>query len=121
TLGDGEFVYKGSYMTGKRVHMGKTAVVACGGTTLLLTELRTMPFDQEQLRSVGLDPMDFHIIVVKSAVAWRAAYGPIAAEIIPVNTPGICAADLSHFTYKKRQRPVFPLDPLPVVMDFLNG
>lgn len=114
-LSDGKFTYKGSFMPGKSVAMGRTAVLDCAGITIVLSELKTPPFDQEQLRSVGLDPLDFKIIVVKSAVAWRAAYGDIVAEAIEVNTPGLCAADLTRFAYNHVRRPIFPLDPLEEV------
>lgn len=111
-LSDGVFRYKGSYMTGREVRMGRTAVVESGddGTTVLLTERKVLPFDLEQLRSVGLDPMDFAIIVVKAAIAWRAAYGPLASKVIEVDTPGATAADLRRFPYRHLRRPIFPLD-----------
>ena len=54
------------------------------------------PFHAEQLTSVGIDPYDAAVIVVKGAVAWRAAYGDVAAEVIEVDTPGICPLDVSR-------------------------
>src|SRR5690606_6299442 len=74
TISDGEFVNKGSYMTGKRFQMGRTVVLQCGGITLLLSERKVLPFDAQHLRSVGIEPADYKIIVAKSAVAWRAAW-----------------------------------------------
>lgn len=111
-LFDGVFRYKGTYMTGRMVSMGRTAVVQNEetGLTLLLSERKVMPFDLEQLRSAGLDPMDFAIIVVKAAIAWRAAYGPVAAQVIPVDTPGGTTADLRRYTYRHLRRPIYPLD-----------
>ena len=35
------------------------------------------------------------MIVVKSAVAYRAAYMPIAAAVIEMDTAGLCSANLS--------------------------
>ena len=49
--------------------MGQTAVVDAGGVTLVLTERKTMPFDLEQIRSLGIEPAYRHIIVVKAAIA----------------------------------------------------
>src|SRR6185503_6060931 len=76
-LSDGRFVQKGSWMTGREMNMGRSVVLNCqaGGVRLLLTERKTVPFDAEQLRSQGIQPEAEHIIVVKSAVAWQAAYG----------------------------------------------
>jgi microcystin degradation protein MlrC len=85
----------------------------CVGVRILLNEIKTPPGDLAQLRSQGIEPAAQRILVAKSAVAFRGAYAPIAREIYEVDTPGLCAADLSRFTYHKALRPVFPLDPFP--------
>ena len=74
-LSDGHFVYRGSYMTGQIREMGRTAVIDVNGNHVVLTERKTMPFDAEQLRSVGISPETCRAIVVKSAVAWRRRTG----------------------------------------------
>lgn len=108
--GEASFTHSGSYMTGFVTSMGYCAVVATCGSHVVLTSLRTMPFDIEQLRAVGLEPTEQRIIVVKSATAWRAAYGPIAGETVFLDTPGICPSNLSRLPYRKRRRPLFPLE-----------
>ena len=50
------------------------------------------------------------MIVVKSAVAYRAAYLPIAAGVIEMDTAGLCSANLARFEYRQVLRPIFPLD-----------
>jgi microcystin degradation protein MlrC len=97
---------------GTEVNMGRCARLRCEGIDVLLTERKTPPGDLAQLRSQGIVPEDKKIIVVKSPVAFRAAYEPIAAEIFEVDTPGICAASLNQFTYRKLRRPIFPLDDI---------
>jgi len=109
---EGAYTHRGSYMTGLRVSMGKTAVVECSGVEVMLTERKAMPFDAEQLRSVGIEPSSKHIIVVKSAIAWKAAYEEIAKEVIYVDTPGICSSNLNRFTYRAIPRPIYPLDEI---------
>lgn len=109
-LSDGVYHHLGSYMTGLRVEMGRTAVVVTGGIELVLTERKAMPFDAQQLRCLGLEPAGKSILAVKSAVAWRAAYGDIAKKVIHADTPGLCSGDLSRFRYCKRPRPMFPFE-----------
>lgn len=109
-LFDGVYRYVGPYMTGNLVNMGRTAVIETNQVTLILTEERTPPFDIGHIQTVGLDPRQFHVILVKAAVAWRAAFGDIAKQVIYVDTPGCCSANLHHFTYTHLQRPVYPLD-----------
>ncbi len=110
---DSDFRHSGSYMTGFVSKMGLTAIVDTGGTKVVLTSLRTMPFDIEQLRSVGLEPGDQRVLVVKSAIAWRAAYGPVARSVATVDTPGICTSNVARLGYRMIPRPMFPLDPVP--------
>lgn len=85
---------------------GHTAVFDLGDrNTLVLTSLRMPPFSLGQLTSLGLDPKSARIIVVKAAVAYKAAYGPIAGEIIPVDTPGLTAINPARFAYHHICRP----------------
>jgi microcystin degradation protein MlrC len=88
---------------------GATAVVALErGGTLVLNSLRTPPFSLGQLTSLGIDPARQHILVVKAAVAYRAAYAPIAGTIIEADTPGLTSIDPRRFDYIHRRRPMFP-------------
>ncbi len=109
-LDEARFTHSGSYMNGFVTSMGLTAVVAAGGVQVVITSLRTMPFDIEQLRAVGIEPAEQRIIVVKSATAWRAAYGPLAASILTLDTPGICPSNLARLPYRNRPRPLYPLE-----------
>jgi microcystin degradation protein MlrC len=90
---DGRYRGGGTWKTGQHFSMGTTAVLDAGGITLVVMERPVPPFHAEQLRSVGIEPRDAAIIVVKGAVAWRSAYGDVAAEVIEVDTPGICPLD----------------------------
>lgn len=114
SLSDGRFDISGkdhfANLYGSRVDMGPCAVLRCQGVRILLTTRRTPPGDLNQLRSQGIEPQRQSILVVKSAVAFRGAYEPIAGEILEVNTPGLCASDLSRFDYQHLPRPVYPLD-----------
>ena len=95
---------------GDTVHMGRSAWLRVAGVNILLTERKTPPLDLAQLRHIGIVPETQSMIVVKSAVAWRAAYMPIAAAVIEMDTAGLCSANLSRFPYQHVKRPVFPLD-----------
>ena len=80
------------------------------GNLLVLNTLRTPPFSLGQLTSLGIDPRQARAIVVKAAVAYKAAYAPIAGEIIEVDTPGLTAINPARFTYRRIKRPMYPLD-----------
>lgn len=109
-LSDGNYKHIGEYMTGQWATMGKTAVIEAGNLTIVMTEKRVGPWDPNHIGSVGLRPEDFHIIVVKAAVAWKTAFGSVCRHTIYLDTPGCCSANLQHFNYKHIKRPIYPLD-----------
>jgi len=71
---------------GRYWDMGHTAVIETEGSTqdlpnlLLLTALRSSPNSLHQLISCGVYPQRQKILVVKGAIAPRAAYEPIAGD-----------------------------------------
>jgi microcystin degradation protein MlrC len=93
-ISDGTYVHRGSYATGITTRMGRSVVLEASGNTIVLTERRVMPFDAQQLLSVGVSPRHCRALVVKSAIAWRAAYGEYASQVIEVDAPGVCTANL---------------------------
>lgn len=97
---------------GRRLNdQGPTAVVELdGGNELVLNSLRTPPFSLGQLTSLGIEPAERAILVVKAAVAYKAAYGPIAGRVIEVDTPGLTAIDPRRFGFRQIRRPLFPFD-----------
>lgn len=109
-ISEGVFQNRGHMRDGIIEDMGRTAVVETDGIKIVLTEKKMPPWNLEQLKSVGIAPEHEKIIVVKSAVAFRAAYEPIAGEIIEVNSPGLSSVDLGQFNYRNIRRPMFPFD-----------
>jgi microcystin degradation protein MlrC len=108
---DGQYIETEPRHGGQRYHnQGLTAVVMLGDSLVVLTSKRQTPFSLQQLYSLGIDPKAMQMIVVKAAVAYRAAYEPIAGEIIEVDTPGLTAVNPLHFEYNNVRRPLFPLD-----------
>lgn len=87
-------------ISGSFFDMGTCAVVRSRGVLILLTSIRTPPFDLGQWRSQGIEPRDLRVVVAKAAVAHRCAYDVIAKRSIVVETPGPCSSDLSVFPYK---------------------
>jgi microcystin degradation protein MlrC len=90
---------------------GPTAVLeTAGGQTIALTSERMANTSLQQLYALGIDPTRMQVIVAKGVNAPRAAYEPIASEIVLVDTPGVTSADLSRFTYHHRRQPLFPFE-----------
>jgi len=91
---------------------GVTAVIETDDEhTLVLTSRRVGNTSIQQMYSLGIRPESKRVVVAKGVVSPRPAYEPIAAEIILVNTPGVTTSDLSHFSYRRRRRPLYPFEP----------
>ena len=71
---------------------------------------RMQLLDAEMVRVVGVEPRDKRLLVVKSAVHFRADVGPLADTIFDADTPGIHRPDFSCFDYQQVRRPIYPLD-----------
>jgi len=112
SIHDGKWVETEARHGGRRHNdQGPTVVITIDGpNTLVLDSLRTPPFSLGQLTSLDLEPRNARVIVVKAAVAYKAAYEPIAGRIIEVDTPGVTASNPRHFDFKHIARPMFPID-----------
>lgn len=111
TLSDGRFVHKGPMARGLPGRLGTTAVLDVNDVKVILISYRWQTLDPEMIRFVGIDPLDHKVLVVKSTIHYRAAFEPIASEIIEVDAPGLSSSNLARFDFKRIRRPIFPLDP----------
>lgn len=109
-ISDGQFTYKGPLYTGLKANMGRTVVLQSGGIFLVLSERAISTFDPELYRSVGLEPSEAKIVVVRENGAFRAAYSEIMTEALPLDTPGFSTSNLNLLPFKRVPRPLYPLD-----------
>jgi microcystin degradation protein MlrC len=112
SLHDGKWVESEARHGGRRLNdQGHTAVLdLADGNLAVLNSLRTPPFSLGQLTSLGIDPRQAKVIVVKAAVAYKAAYAPLNGTVIEVDTPGLTAINAARFRYERIKRPMYPLD-----------
>ena len=98
---------------GYPANFGRTAVVRCGQTDLVLTEHPTSQTHPGYFRAVGIEPRTKRITVVQSAHLFREAFEVqehIPKMIIEVDSPGISSPNAKRFTYHNLRRPIYPLD-----------
>jgi len=98
-------------MRGLPGRLGATAVLDVGDVKVILISYRWQTLDPEMIRFTGIDPLGEKILVVKSTIHYRAAFEPIAKEIIEVDAPGLSSSNLARFAFTRVRRPIFPLDP----------
>ena len=111
-------LHEGSYEERERRHgggrhfnQGLTAVVEVGGEgrrgLLVLNSERSSPNSIHQITSVGIQPQHQQILVAKGAVAPRAAYEPVSARLIEVDTPGATAIGRTPAEYKLARKTLY--------------
>ncbi len=99
-ISDGKFFPKGPMGRGLETNLGRTVILNCNGVDLILTERRVQPTDLQLYRSLGIEPTERKILVVKSSVHYRAVHMPIAKKIIEVDSSGITSPRLAGLPFK---------------------
>ncbi|MED4584882.1 M81 family metallopeptidase [Brevibacillus choshinensis] len=111
SLTDGQFTISSPMGKGSKVSYGKTVRLQVGGVDIIVCSVKSQVFDEQIFLLHGIDVMEYKIVGLKSSQHFRAAYEPIAARIIPVDSPGLTCLQFTSFNYKRLQRPIYPLDP----------
>lgn len=102
--GHAKYIGTGPMRKNREVDLGPTAIIDTGGIWLQFTTYKAALIDEDPFIQFGYRPEDFDIIVTKSKTHFRAVYEELGAEIIIVDAPGQCPADIGVFNYKN----IFP-------------
>jgi len=93
-----------------QVPLGDCAAVKIGGVEVVLITNRTQALGLELFRNLGIEPTQRKLVVVKSTNHFMAAFGPIARQVIYVDSDGPLSRDYRRIPYTRVQRPIWPLD-----------
>ncbi|HHU94033.1 MAG TPA: M81 family metallopeptidase [Alcaligenaceae bacterium] len=110
TLSDGLIDATGPFYKGFKLNLGLCASLRIGGIRIVLASQKIQMADQALFRVVGIDPTQQRILVVKSAVHFRADFTPIAKEIIVATAPGSMPMVLENLPWKNL-KPGIRIDP----------
>ncbi|GAA5221524.1 M81 family metallopeptidase [Membranihabitans marinus] len=92
-------------------NMGDIVIVETENrSVIMLISKRVPPFSLSQLTTFDVQPSRFDVLVAKGVQAPIAAYGPVCASMIRVDTPGVTRADATQLTYHHRRKPLFPFE-----------
>ncbi len=111
-LGEGVVRNSGPIGRGGVSRYGRTAAIRRNGVTVIVSSLRQQTLDPAIVAAHHIDPTAAHWLAIKSGVHLRAAFEPLAARIVEVDTGGLATELLSTFAYHHVRRPIVPLDPL---------
>ncbi len=110
SLSDGAFEWRGEMMKGVHANLGPTAAVRLvddrSNIQVVVTGQRVQCLDRALFSHLGIEPAELAILVVKSTVHFRADFEGLAAEIIPVKSPGCNPCQLDAIPYTRLRQGV---------------
>jgi microcystin degradation protein MlrC len=111
-LTDGRFIAYGPMGGGVERNYGPSLVFRVGGIDIILISNNGQATDLGQFTSLGIDPARYPTVAVKSMQHFRAAFEPIAREVILVDTGALCSEIYTPELYDRVPRPVWPIDQM---------
>jgi microcystin degradation protein MlrC len=78
------------------------------GIDIVVNDSRTQTFHPEAFTGLGIDLAVRRYVCVKSSNHYRAGFAPIAAQIVPVATPGAITPDFAAIPYTRRAPNYWP-------------
>src|SRR5437870_10832238 len=111
-LSNGKFIAYGPMGGGVERDYGPSMVFRVGGIDIICISNNGQAVDLAQFTSLGIDPTRYPTVCVKSMQHFRAAFEPIAREVILVDTGALCSEIYTPELFDKVRRPVWPLDPV---------
>jgi microcystin degradation protein MlrC len=112
----GEFIETAVRHGGQRYwSMGHTAVIEEEHSTpdalnlVMVTTERVTPMSIHQLISCGIYPERQKILVAKGTIAPKAAYEPVSAKVVLVDTPGTTSVNPKRFRFQRARTGIWEL------------
>jgi microcystin degradation protein MlrC len=112
SVSDGAYVCEGPMMRGTCGDLGPTAVLAIGGGHVIVNSYNQQTYDPQVIRSQGLEPARARVVVVKSALHYKAAFLPLVRHVVEISGEGLSRADFWTLPFTRVRRPLYPLDPI---------
>ena len=108
-LTDGHYYQGGVRRLPTRAKSGPIAVLNIDGVDVILSSTRLSFVDPVQLRSLGLDPLDYRIVVLKRGYL-TAPFQAISERSILAFSPGATNCDVTQMEFRRVNRPMYPLN-----------
>src|ERR1700757_4336212 len=111
-LTNGRFIAYGPMGGGGERNYGPSMVFRVSGIDIIVITNNGQAVDLGQFTSLGVDPTRYRTVAVKSMQHFRAAFEPIARDVVLVDTGALCSEIYTPELFTKVRRPVWPLDAI---------
>ncbi|MBI1777039.1 MAG: M81 family metallopeptidase [Proteobacteria bacterium] len=112
-IADGKYTAWGPMGGGVKRDHGLTMVFRLGGLDgieIVVVTNNAQATDLAQFTAFGIDPARKQTVFVKSMHHFRAAFQPIAREVILVDSGSLCSENYKEGVYKRVRHPIWPID-----------
>ncbi len=109
-ISDGHFIGDGPMIHGLHGSFGPSAVLQVKGIEILVVSIARQILDQQQFKAFGIDPQCKQVVALKSMQHFRAAFEPMAGQVIVCDSGALCTPRYDRLPYRNVLRPIFPLD-----------
>ena len=109
---DGWYRNQDKMCKGLLIQLGPTVLLQVGGVDVIVCSYRAQPWDLEVYRHIGISPEKKKILMVKSAVHFRASFERIAAKILDVHAPALAPQMPDMLPLAHSRRPIYPMDDI---------
>lgn len=97
-------------LAGTRQPLGDCALLDAAGVQVVLVSRRSQAMGVDLFTQLGCDPAAQRVLVLKSSQHLRAAFAPLAVQVLYCAAPGAVSADLRALPYRHIRRPLWPID-----------
>ena len=111
---NGHFTGDGPMIHGLSGSFGPSAVLRVGGIEILVVTIPRQILDLQQFRAFGIYPQNKQVVALKSMQHFRAAFEPIAGQVIVCDSGALCTPRYNRLPYRNVPRPIFPLDQIEI-------
>lgn len=111
-VSDGDYVHVGPSATGARGSFGTSVLLQVEGIQVIVSSRNQNFLDTQQFRIFGVEPEQMSVLSCKNMHHFRAAFTPIAADVMSCDTGGMTGYQYHRLTYNKLPRPIWPLDEM---------
>ncbi len=109
-VSNGDYVGDGPILGGLARSFGPSAVLRVDEIEILIVTITKQMLDLQQFKTFGINPERKSIIALKSMQHFRAAFEPIAGQVIVCDSGALCTTHYERLPYRRVPRPIFPLD-----------
>jgi microcystin degradation protein MlrC len=110
SISDGHYVGDGPILGGLHRSYGPSAVLRVDDIEILIVTIAKQILDLQQFKSFGIEPERKGVIALKSMQHFRAAFEPIAGQVVICDSGALCTLHYERLPYRNVPRPIFPLD-----------